>query len=103
MGHVQMLVQFSEWLHVERGQFFNELSSEDTRALFKDFVAAWNARQLPARIYMGVADASLRRTKHSWAIRGAAFLVFSHGSRGKSPGSGAQYFFMHSLEGALSC
>ena len=63
-------LQFSEWLRLERGQFFNELSSEETRALFGEFAASWNARKLPARYYMGIADASLRRTKHAWGIRG---------------------------------
>ena len=64
-------LQFSEWLRLERGQFFNELSSEETHALFAEFAAAWNARSLPARFYLGIADASLRRTKHAWGIRGA--------------------------------
>ena len=70
--HVYMLcsLQFSEWLRIERRQFFNELSSEETHALFSEFAAAWNARKLPARYYVGITDASLRRTKHSWAIRG---------------------------------
>ncbi|CAL8471137.1 g10679 [Coccomyxa elongata] len=62
--------EFSEWLRVERGQFFNEMTTEETHALFSDFVIAWNGRKLPARYYRGIADASLRRTKHAWAIRG---------------------------------
>jgi hypothetical protein len=64
-------MQFSEWLRMERGRYFNEMSSEETRLLFTEFVAAWNMRALPARYYLGIADASLRRTKHSWGIRGA--------------------------------
>ena len=64
------LVQFSEWLRLERGHFFNELTSEQTHALFAEFAGAWNARSLPARYHMGVADTSLRRTKHAWGIRG---------------------------------
>jgi hypothetical protein len=67
-------LQFSEWLRLEKRLFFNELTSEETRAHFKDFVAAWNARCLPARFYMGLADASLRRTKHAWAIKGDRLL-----------------------------
>ncbi|EIE20044.1 hypothetical protein COCSUDRAFT_48583 [Coccomyxa subellipsoidea C-169] len=62
--------EFSEWLQVERGQFFNELSTEETHALFAGFVADWNARKLPARYYRGITDTSLRRTKHAWGIRG---------------------------------
>ncbi len=64
-------MQFSEWLRIERGQFFNEMTTEETHALFSDFVTTWNGRQLPARYYRGIADASLRRTKHAWTIRGA--------------------------------
>ncbi len=56
---------------MERGHFFNEMTTEETHALFSDFVAAWNGRNLPARYYGGIDDASLRRTKHAWAIRGA--------------------------------
>ena len=55
---------------MERGQFFNELSTEETHALFASFAAAWNARKLPARFYRGISDTSLRRTKHAWGIRG---------------------------------
>ena len=50
----------------ERGQYFNELSSEETHALFQDFVAVWNGRKLPARYYAGISVPPLRRTQHRW-------------------------------------
>ena len=65
------LLQFSEWLRLQRGQLFNDLTSEQARSQFVDFIEAWNSRNLPARYYKGVTGTTLRRTKHAWAIKGA--------------------------------
>ena len=64
-------LQFSEWLRLQRGQLFSDLTSEQARSQFVDFIEAWNSRALHARYYKGVASATLRRTKHAWAIKGA--------------------------------
>jgi hypothetical protein len=46
--------EFSSWLRATRGVFFTALLAADARAAFRDFVAAWNARALPRRLYEGV-------------------------------------------------
>ena len=50
--------------------FFNELTSERARELFLDFLELWNRRRLPAKYYRGIAGTTMRRTQHSWAVRG---------------------------------
>ncbi len=66
------MLQFSEWLRLQQRLLFNDLTSEQARSHFVEFVEAWNARALPARYYKGVAGTTLRRTKHAWAIKGAS-------------------------------
>ena len=68
------MLQFSEWLRLQQGLLFNDLTSEQARSHFVGFVEAWNSRGLPARYYRGVAGTTLRRTKHAWAIKGASPL-----------------------------
>ncbi|KAK9830029.1 hypothetical protein WJX72_009298 [[Myrmecia] bisecta] len=70
--------EFSTWLRDERGQFFNELSADETHALFKDYVKAWNSRKLPARHYAGIVGSAMRRTTHQWGLRGGT----EHASKG---------------------
>ena len=50
--------------------FFNELTTERARELFTDFVGLWNGRRLPAKYYRGIEGTTMRRTQHSWAVRG---------------------------------
>ena len=69
--HTMRVLQFSEWLRLKQGLLFNDLTSEQSRSHFVEFVEDWNARALPARYYKGVAGTTLRRTKHAWAIKGA--------------------------------
>lgn len=45
---------------------FSDLSAEEARLRFTEFVELWNAVRLPARLYAGVDGGSLRRTQHSW-------------------------------------
>lgn len=52
--------EFAAWLKQARGTFFTDLLAEDTRRLFKEFVAEWNARRLPAKLYEGVTVAGRR-------------------------------------------
>ena len=65
------MLQFSEWLRLHQGLLFNDLTSEQARSHFVEFVEAWNRRALPARLYKGIAGTTLRRTKHAWSIKGA--------------------------------
>lgn len=46
----------------------SEQSTEQNRAAFDEFVAAWNGRRLPARLYRGEVGAA--RTSHAWGIKG---------------------------------
>ncbi|KAL3162158.1 hypothetical protein ABBQ32_009866 [Trebouxia sp. C0010 RCD-2024] len=62
--------EFTTWLTEHRSKFFNELDSDETRALFGEFVEDWNGRKLSAKYYAGLTGSSnLRRTKHQWGIR----------------------------------
>ncbi len=61
--------EFTAWLREVHGRFFNELETDDARALFAQFVAAWNARKLPARYYVGMAGRAMKRTQHNWGIQ----------------------------------
>ncbi len=58
--------------------FFNELTTERARELFSDFVGLWNGRRLPAKYYRGIEGTTMRRTQHSWAVRGASMPKRSH-------------------------
>lgn len=69
--------EFSAWLSAEKGKFFNQLTAEESRALFAKFVSRWNGKKLPAKYYAGVAaPANMRRTGHDWGILG--MLLVSH-------------------------
>ncbi|KAI7843005.1 hypothetical protein COHA_003338 [Chlorella ohadii] len=55
----------------------SEQSTEENRAMFEDFVAAWNSRRLPARYYKGEVGGAAQRTSHQWGIKGAGRLATS--------------------------
>jgi hypothetical protein len=53
----------------------SEQSTEENRAAFDDFVAAWNGRRLAAKYYLGQVAAggsgtAALRTSHAWGIKG---------------------------------
>jgi hypothetical protein len=54
-------VEFSWWLQQTRATFFTQLPGSEARALFNSFVADWNARLLPAKLYAGEIAISGRR------------------------------------------
>ena len=62
--------EFAAWADEARRLAVADLATGDARALFLEFVAAWNARALPARFYDGRAAAPTRRTAHNWGILG---------------------------------
>ena len=68
--------EFTTWLKEQRQLFFNDLSAEETRRLFAEFVEAWNARRLPAKLYAGVTGSAMRRTNHQWGFKGAWLSCF---------------------------
>ena len=53
--------EFSWWLQSTRGTYFTALSSAAARELFAVFVAEWNSRRLPAKLYAGEVVVSGRR------------------------------------------
>ncbi|PRW33547.1 pentatricopeptide repeat-containing mitochondrial [Chlorella sorokiniana] len=69
--------EFAAWLKESKGRFFSEQSTEENRAMFEDFVVAWNGRRLPARYYKGEVGAGAARTSHQWGIKAAAGLAAS--------------------------
>lgn len=60
--------EFSAWLKQEHGIFFANLSGDDARRLFLDFVRAWNSGKLSENLYSGVNSAT--RTDHKWQFKG---------------------------------
>lgn len=63
--------EFSAWLSDTQGIQFNDLEAADAHARFGTFVAAWNEAAVPLRLYSGIDGGSLKRTQHSWGMRGA--------------------------------
>lgn len=55
-----------------RGKYVEELSTDESTALFRDgFVRKWNRGRLPREYYAGLPDALVeqtRRTRHSWGF-----------------------------------
>mmetsp|Transcript_36864 Transcript_36864/g.94261 ORF Transcript_36864/g.94261 Transcript_36864/m.94261 type:complete len:312 (-) Transcript_36864:429-1364(-) len=63
--------EFSKWLKEQKGLTFNEMSSEETHALFGEFTGAWNGRTLSEEYYSGQLG-SVARTSYNWGLGGAA-------------------------------
>ncbi|KAL4419943.1 hypothetical protein ABPG75_007041 [Micractinium tetrahymenae] len=72
--------EFAAWLKDSKGVFFSEQSTEQNRAAFDEFVAAWNARRLPVRLYRGEVGAA--RTSHAWGIKGSGQTLAASGAVG---------------------
>lgn len=72
--------EFAAWLKESKGVFFSEQSTEQNRAAFDEFVAAWNARRLPGRLYRGEVGAT--RTSHAWGIKGSGQALAASGAVG---------------------
>jgi hypothetical protein len=57
--------EFQRWLQGSRGQFLDEVPSEEAHKLFSKFVSKWNDGDLPREVYsMGVDGADVPRTRH---------------------------------------
>lgn len=72
--------EFAAWLKDSKGVFFSEQSTEQNRAAFDEFMAAWNGRRLPARLYRGEVGAA--RTSHAWGIKGSGQALAASGAVG---------------------
>ncbi|KAL5732178.1 hypothetical protein ACHQM5_004826 [Ranunculus cassubicifolius] len=59
--------EFATWLKQEKKIFFSDLSSEESRKLFSDFVKKWNKGRLESQYYEGISTAP--RTSHNWKIK----------------------------------
>ncbi|XP_021757360.1 DNA topoisomerase 1 [Chenopodium quinoa] len=59
--------EFATWLKEEKWKFFSDLSSEQTRELFSEFVEVWNSKQLESKYYSGINTAP--RSSHKWKIK----------------------------------
>ncbi|KAL5457582.1 hypothetical protein EMCRGX_G034855 [Ephydatia muelleri] len=63
-------VEFRTWLAEDSGTFFNNLSSEESRKLFKTFVQKWNDGLLDKKFYQeGMLSTTLKhsgQTTHKW-------------------------------------
>ncbi|KAK4753109.1 hypothetical protein SAY87_021907 [Trapa incisa] len=59
--------EFATWLKEEKDVFFSDLSSESSRALFKNFVKAWNSGNLEPRYYEGITSGP--RSAHNWKLK----------------------------------
>lgn len=52
----------------EHELYFSNLSADDARRLFMDFVQAWNSGKLSEKLYSGIQ--STTRTDHKWQFKG---------------------------------
>ncbi len=59
-----------------------ELTTEQSHDLFGEFVAVWNAGQLPSSFYAGNVAAPLRRTTHQWSFKGGGGGTSGPAARG---------------------
>lgn len=65
--------EYREWLYASEGIHTSTLRTDEARAMFSDFVRAWNKGRLSARYYSGIEPtsvASSSRTEHRWAFSG---------------------------------
>jgi hypothetical protein len=61
--------EFQRWLQESRGQFLDELPSDEAHQLFSKFVSKWNGGDLPRETYsIGDAGADVQRTRHRWGF-----------------------------------
>ena len=69
--------EFQQWLSEARKTYLDEVPAEEARALFRKFVAKWNAKELPPKYYVGLsnqaeaaggADGSTRASRHVWGF-----------------------------------
>jgi len=65
--------EFQLWLSEARKTFLDEIPAEEARALFRKFVAKWNAKELPPKYYVGLpvaegADGATRASRHQWGF-----------------------------------
>ncbi|WIA28710.1 hypothetical protein OEZ86_011246 [Tetradesmus obliquus] len=67
--YFERAAEFTAWLQEIKHQYFNELTTEESHAMFKQFAEAWNLGRLPLRFYQGLAAAPLKRTTHNWGIK----------------------------------
>jgi hypothetical protein len=63
--------EFRVWLHFSKKKPFDEMTTDEARGLFDDFVQLWNNRKLSMMYYDGIPpeirDACIK-TKHKWGI-----------------------------------
>jgi hypothetical protein len=65
--------EYREWLLSSKGIHTSTLKTDEARAMFSDFVHAWNKGKLSARYYAGIEPtsvASSSRTEHRWSFKG---------------------------------
>lgn len=63
--------EFRTWLSKERGTFFSDLSSEESRKLFKKFASKWNSGILNKLYYKGIQSSAVSHTaqsNHQWKL-----------------------------------
>eukprot|EP00962_Isochrysis_galbana_P017182 scaffold4942_cov106-Isochrysis_galbana.AAC.1 len=61
--------EFQRWLQESRGQFLDELPSDEAHKLFSKFVSKWNGGDLPRETYsIGDDGTDLPRTRHRWGF-----------------------------------
>ncbi|KIJ39935.1 hypothetical protein M422DRAFT_32535 [Sphaerobolus stellatus SS14] len=66
--------EFSRWLRVEKGKYFNELRSDKTRSYFRKFVKAWNRGKLADDLYSPIDPISVpssQQTSYKWGFASA--------------------------------
>ncbi|CAD7696695.1 unnamed protein product [Ostreobium quekettii] len=82
--------EFATWLQEKKGLYFNELSGDECRAKFEDFVLRWNAGKLADKYYLGLGAAPMKRTQHKWNFQGSKATGHEAGRTVAAPATGDQ-------------
>ncbi|RQM30906.1 hypothetical protein B5M09_009455 [Aphanomyces astaci] len=70
--YFQKAKEFRVWLKLEKGVYFDDLTSADAQAAFEKFVSKWNANRLESMYYTKIPQQvleSVHRTKHKWGFK----------------------------------
>ncbi|KAF8515812.1 hypothetical protein BU17DRAFT_93227 [Hysterangium stoloniferum] len=63
--------EFSRWLRIEKGKYFNELRTDKSRSYFRKFVKAWNRGKLSDELYTPIESTSVpssHQTAYKWSF-----------------------------------
>lgn len=63
--------EFSRWLRIEKGKYFDELRTDKSRSYFRKFVKAWNRGKLLDELYTPIRSTAVpsnQQTAYKWSF-----------------------------------